>query len=69
MQRIERYVSLNQSARDTAVGIASWWLGPGRSVDLETVERALARLVLRGIIERTTNPDGTITYAARRPTA
>jgi hypothetical protein len=45
---ILHYFSDHPAAKDTAKGIAKWWVGE----DLETVEKALALLVKEGVVVR-----------------
>jgi len=48
----------NPYACDTAEGIRQWWLSPAEAVSIERVNRALAWLRDRGLVERLLPADG-----------
>lgn len=62
---LEMYVSLHPTAADTADGIARWWLDRREQPALSRVEAALEMLVNRGLLARTSLPDGRAVYSAR----
>jgi len=61
-KRVVRALALywcdNPFACDTAEGIRQWWLPPGDSVSTDQVNRALAWLCDRGLVERLLAADG-----------
>ena len=62
---IERYCLAHPDARDTADGI-SWWVQMQRQQDIrDTVPAAIELLIERGILERSTSPDGAELYGYR----
>ena len=62
---IAGYLARSPSAADSEQGIAQWWLPQmGLDVPVATVHAALALLVQRGVMTRTTLPDGSVIYRA-----
>jgi hypothetical protein len=60
------YLRERPGAADTVEGIAQWWILHQRHLqNRQLVERACERLVLRGVMGRATNADGTTVYFAR----
>jgi hypothetical protein len=59
---IRRYVATNPRARDSANGVARWWIG--RPSPEESVQEALRWLVAEGTLIQQALPDGTIVYAS-----
>ena len=57
-RRMLRYLTQHPSAKDTAEGIAVWWLRQQRiEQSVEAVHRALALLVARGLVLEREGPD------------
>jgi hypothetical protein len=55
-------------AADSVDGVARWWLGPAQaSATLQQVERALERLVTRGVMRKLRLMDGTWLYSQALP--
>lgn len=64
-EEILDYLRDHPRAADTLDGVVHWWLLHQRYLrGLESVERALDELVARGLVERRTNLDGSVVYAA-----
>jgi len=63
---VEQYVSLHPTAADTADGIARWWLDRAEPPPLSSVEAALESLMSRGLLARSSLPDGQAVYSARQ---
>ena len=64
---IERHLTVNQGAADSAEGIRAWWLSAQwRAVPLEHVIAALERLEKDGVVNKRAVGVGFI-YAAGRP--
>jgi Fe2+ or Zn2+ uptake regulation protein len=60
---IVRYLRQHAEAADTVEGVARWWLSRQRYEEaIATVERAMAMLVNRQMVEKHTLPDGTAVY-------
>ena len=63
---IERYLSQHSDARDTAQGIARWWLAAAHiKTDIPRVEAALESLIQRGVVQRRKLAGGSVVYSAR----
>jgi Fe2+ or Zn2+ uptake regulation protein len=61
---IERYLSNNPAAADTANGIRGWWLPEHlRTEPLRTVVGALNALEARGVVNKTTRKGGEVIYS------
>lgn len=65
VRSLARYWCDNPFACDTAEGIRQWWLAPGDDVSIDRVNRALAWLCARGLVERLLAADGRARF--RRP--
>jgi hypothetical protein len=64
---IEQYIALHPGAADTADGIQRWWLSRQLADESAAMlAEALVCLTDRGVIARTTLPDGRTLYAAPR---
>ena len=59
---LARYWRDNPFACDTAEGIRQWWLSSIDDVSIEQVNRALAWLCERGLVERLFAADGRARY-------
>jgi hypothetical protein len=67
---IRGYLARHPAAADSAQGIAQWWLPAlGIDVPVDTVERALERLVERGAVRRADVTGGAAIYRAARSQA
>ncbi len=63
---IERYLSHNPAAADTANGIRSWWLPEHlRAEPLPTIVGALDVLEARGVVNKTTREGGEVIYSKK----
>jgi Fe2+ or Zn2+ uptake regulation protein len=62
VKSLARYWRDNPFACDTAEGIRQWWLMPVDDVSVEQVNRALAWLCDRGLVERLLTADGRARY-------
>ena len=61
---IERYLEKHPNAADSLEGIQRWWLIRNRyAEDTLKVERALERLIAKGIVVRRILPDGKAIYS------
>jgi hypothetical protein len=60
---IGAYLRVHPDAADTVEGVARWWLR--RPPSREAIERAMALLLNRRIVERLTLPDGTVIFRGR----
>lgn len=56
------YLRTYPLACDSAVGIATWWLGPRYDVQMNVVVRALDWLKEKALIEEISGADGRIRY-------
>lgn len=64
---VRRYLAAHPDAADSLPGIRQWWLPARlREVSLDELERALAQLVARGELQRTTLPGAGDLYARVR---
>jgi hypothetical protein len=57
---IVRYLRAHPDAADTVDGVARWWLG--RDAERNAIERAMALLVKRRMVEKHTLPEGTTVF-------
>ena len=65
---IERYLSNNPAAADTADGIRGWWLPEHlRAEPLPTVVGALDVLQARGVVSKTMHKGGEVIYSKKAP--
>ena len=62
IEALGRYLLAYPHASDTAAGIANWWMGPGRTVSMESLNRALLRLLEFGVLEQRVGGDGQAFY-------
>jgi hypothetical protein len=61
---VRRYLAAHPDAADSLRGIRQWWLPARlRDVTLEELEQALAQLVARGEVQRSTLPGAGELYA------
>ena len=64
---IERYLEQHPNAADSLEGIQRWWLARQRYAENALkVERALERLIAKGIVVRRILPDGKAVYSGRK---
>ena len=62
---IVRYLDAHPHAADTADGITRWWLSPALgALSIDVLEKALAVLIDRGVMERAPLGDGRFVYRA-----
>jgi hypothetical protein len=66
MDEVRTYVAGHVHARDTAQGVAQWWL-PHLAVSVSEVQLALAALVATGELQSTVLPDGAVLYGRSKP--
>jgi hypothetical protein len=59
-RQLSAYLEAHPEASDTVEGIRQWWMM--EPADAEALAAALERLVERGILERTSGPDGRLRY-------
>ena len=65
-RQIERHFAEHANAGDTLEGIYTWWLaGAQRDIDVETVRRALEKVVDEGRVEEVSLADSTTIYRRR----
>ena len=62
VRRLLMYTHANLDARDTALGIARWWLESKEEVDLQALDEALDFLVARDIFSERLAADGRRSY-------
>ena len=64
-EAIARYVQANPRSKDSLDGIRSYWIG-GAYADAPraTLERAVERLLRRGVLRRDALPDGGVIFGA-----
>ena len=61
---VRRYLAVHPDAADSLRGIRQWWLPAHlREVTLDELERALAQLIARGEVQRSTLPGAEALYA------
>ncbi len=67
VEALSEYLLTHRQAADTLEGIRDWWLPKDRftGLGLETLERALARLVARGEMARVQSAGGLVLYVNR----
>jgi len=66
---IQAHLRSHPMAADAVQGVAAWWLGPAHAqASLQQVERALNRLVDRGLMCRRPLTDESFLYAQASPT-
>ena len=66
-EEILLYLQSHPDAADSLEGIVQWWLLRQRYLrGLNQVQTALDSLMHQGLLEKTTNADGTIIYAAAK---
>jgi Bacterial regulatory proteins, gntR family len=64
---IRNYFALHPHAKDTAQGIAEWWLGDEAATSVEVVRRALRRLVSDGFVRVESGSSGELYCADEAP--
>jgi Fe2+ or Zn2+ uptake regulation protein len=62
VRQLLAYADLHPCASDSAAGIQRWWLDPARSIDVQTLTRALNWLVARGVFSEHVASDGRCRY-------
>lgn len=65
-QAIRAYLREHPLAKDTANGIAAWWLPRGSRAGPQDVQDALDRLVAEGVVEAHRVPGGAVVYGLVR---
>lgn len=64
---IEQYLKQHPRSKDSLEGIRSWWLScVPFAVTSFKVERALERLILRGVVSKELLPDSRVIYSSAR---
>lgn len=63
MERVLRHLARNPQAGDTADGVRHYWLGDD-AIDPAVVERALRRLIARGVLQERVLPSREVWYGA-----
>ena len=67
---IERYLEQHPRSKDSLEGIRSWWLAGGTDAAASfKVERALERLIMRGVVVKELLPDGRVIYSSAQAKA
>ena len=64
---IEHYLEKHPRSKDSLEGVRSWWLPcvPLAATSFK-VERALERLIQRGVVSKELLPDGRVVYCSAR---
>lgn len=63
VRAILAYLDAHPHAKDSAAGVARWWLPAGTQATPREVEAALERLVGQGRLRRVRLADGSVLYA------
>ena len=65
VRTLARYMRDNPRACDSADGIRRWWIAEGYAVTADELEKALAWMKQRGLIDKVVAADGRVRFRRR----